>query len=90
MKDEMLKLHLARAREIIGERTPAEVAYDDAVVAGLEMGFSIETSLVNAGQKHPFEALSWDAETIGDLAAHYDYLKGHAEIMRKLQGKQLK
>ena len=82
----MLKAYLARAKEIIGERTPAEVAYDDAVVAGLEVGLPIEAALANAGQKHPAEALSWDADSIADIAAHYDYLKEHAQIMRKLQG----
>ena len=88
MKNKMLAAYLARSREIIGDRTPAEIAYDDAVVGGLEMGLPIEAALVNAGQKHPGEALSWDADSLGDIAAHYDYLKEHAHIMRKLQGKQ--
>jgi hypothetical protein len=86
MKNKMLKAYLARANEIIGDRTPAEVAYDAAVVAGLEMGLPIEIALANAGQKHPAEALSWDAGNLADLAAHYDYLKEHAQIMRTLQG----
>lgn len=85
----MLKVYLARAREIIGERTAAEVAYDDAVVAGLEIGLPIEAALANAGQTHPAEALSWNADTIEDITAHYDYLKEHALIMRKLQGRQM-
>jgi hypothetical protein len=48
------------------------------------MGLPIEAALTNAAQKHPSEALSWDASNIGDIAAHYDYLKEHAEILRKL------
>jgi len=89
LKNNILKAYLARAKEIIGKRTPAEVAYDDAVVAGLEMGLPIEAALANAGKKHPSEALSWDADTLDDVAAHYDYLKEHARIMRKMQGQQL-
>ena len=84
MKDKMLKEYMARANEIIGKRTPAEIAYDDAVVAGLEMGLTIEMALTNAGQKHPAEALSQDAYNIADIAAHYDYLKEHARIMKQL------
>lgn len=87
MNEEMLKAYLARAKEIIGERTPDEIAYDDAVVAGLEMGLPIEAALARAGHKHPTEALLWDADTIGDIAARYDYLKDHAYIMRKLRVK---
>ena len=84
MKDRIIKDYLARAEQLIGKRTPAEVAHDDAVVAGLEMGLPIEAALANAAQKHPAEALSWDAGNIGYVAAHYDYLKEHAQILRKI------
>lgn len=84
MKENIVKAYLARAEEIIGKRMPAEIAYDNAVVAGLEMGLSIEAALANAAQKHSAEALSWDDSTIGDIAVHYDYLKKHAQILRKL------
>ena len=85
--DKMLKQYLERASDIIGERTASEIAYDDAVVESLTMGLPIEAALTKAGQKHPSEALQWDAGNIGDLAARYDYLKEHADIMRKLQAK---
>lgn len=80
----MIEAYLERAKEIIGKRTPAEIAHDDDVVAGLETGLPIEAALANAAQKHPGEALSWDASSIGDIAVHYDYLKEHAQILRKL------
>jgi len=84
MKEKMIKAYLAQAEQIIGKRTPAEIAHDDAVVACLEMGLPIEAALANAAQKHPSETLSWDASNIGDIAAHYDYLKEHAQILRTI------
>ena len=85
MKRKLMKAYLRRVEQIIGKRTPSEIGHDDEVVAGLEMGLSIEAALTNAAQKHPSEALSWDADNIGDIAAHYDYLKEHAQILRKMQ-----
>jgi len=90
MKEKMIKAYLARAEQIIGKRTPEETAHDDAVVAGLEMGLPIEAALANAAQKHPAETLSWDNSNIGDIAAHYDYLKEHAQILRKLGNQKRK
>ena len=60
----------------------------EEVVAGLEMGLPIEAALTNAAQKHPSEALSWDADSIGGIAAHFDYLKEHASILKMVQGKK--
>ena len=37
-----------------------------------------------AARKYPSEALQWNEETIGDIAAHYEYLMEHEEITRKL------
>ena len=90
MKENIVKAYLARAEEIIGKRTSAEIAHDDAVVAGLKLGLPIEAALANAAQKHPAEALSWDDRTIGDIAVHYDYLKEHAQILRKLGSQKQK
>ena len=90
MKENLIKAYLARAEEIIGKRTPAEIAYDDDVVAGLKMGYPIEAALAKAAQKHPTEALSWDDTTIGDIAAHYDYLKEHAQILRTIGNRKSK
>jgi hypothetical protein len=88
MKNKLMKMYMRQAEQVIGHRTPDEIAHDDEVVAGLEMGLPIEAALTNASQKHPSEALSWDASSIADIAAHYDYLKEHAQIMRKMQGKK--
>jgi hypothetical protein len=88
MKKKLMQMYLRRAEEIIGERTPAEIAHDDEVVAELEKGLPIEAALANAARKHPSEALQWDADSIGDIAAHYDYLKEHVRIMKMMQGKK--
>ena len=90
MKNKLMKMYMQQAEQIIGKRNPDEIAHDDEVVAGLETGLSIEAALSNAKQKHPSEALSWDASSIADISAHYDYLKEHAQIMKKMQGKKRK
>lgn len=86
----MIDAYLKQAEQIIGKRTPAEIAHDDEVVAGLEMGLPIEAALANAAQKHPAERLSWDPGNIGDIAAHYVYLKEHAQILRRLGNRKRK
>ncbi len=88
--DKAIKAYLNRANEIIGHRTSAETAYDDAVVEALNQGHAIEEALAIGGEKHPDEAIEWDKSTITDIAAHYEYLKEHARIMEMLrrQGKR--
>ncbi len=88
--DKMLKQYLDRAKEILGERTAGEIAYDNAVVDALNSGLSLEAALFLAGQHHPDEAMQWDSSNINDIAAHYDYLKTHKQIMKKLQMKNRK
>ena len=83
----MLKQYLDRAKEIIGERTASETAHDNAVVDALNSGLPIEAALSLAAKHHPNEALQWDSGNINDIAAHYDYLKQHEQIMKKLQMK---
>jgi len=90
MKKILMQAYLKRAEQIIGKRTPEEIAHDDEVVAGLEMGLPIMAALANAAQKHPAEALSWDGDSIHDIAAHFDYLKEHARILKMAQGKKRK
>ena len=84
MNDKIIKAYLARAEQIIGKRTPAEIEYDDIIVDGLEKGLSIEEALTNADRAHPSEAIVWNTGNIRDITAHYDYLKEHAQILRKL------
>ena len=83
--DKTIKAYLDRAAEIIGDRTSSEIAYDDAVVEALNQGRTIEEALAVAGEKHPSEAIKLDNGNIGDIAAHYEYLKEHTRIIRMLQ-----
>jgi hypothetical protein len=83
--DKITKEYLDRASEIIGERTESEIFHDDAVVEALIQGRTIKEALLIAGKKHPGEALKWDDENIGDIAAHYDYLREHANILKSLE-----
>ncbi len=83
--DKTTREYLDRAAEIIGDRTFSEIAHDDAVVEALNQGRTIQEALAIAGEKHPGEAIKWDNGNIGDIAAHYEYLKEHTRIMRMLQ-----
>lgn len=85
--DKSIKAYLDRAAEIIGDRTPSEIAHDNAVVDALNQGRTINEALVIASEKYPDEAIQWDDGNIGDIAAHYEYLKEHSLIMRKTRGK---
>lgn len=55
-----------------------------AVVEELNRGRTIKEALAIAREKHPDEAIKWDDSNIGDIAAHYEYLKEHTHIMRML------
>jgi len=83
--DKMTKAYLDRASEIIGERTESEIFHDDAVVEALIQGRTIKEALSIAGMKYPDEAIKWDDGNIGDIAAHYDYLREHCDIMKSLK-----
>ena len=82
--EKTIKEYLERAAEIIGDRTSSEIAHDDAVVEALNQGRTIKEALAIAGEKHPSEAIKWDNDNIGDIAAHYEYLKEHTRIVRML------
>jgi len=83
--DKITKTYLDRASEIIGERTKSEIIHDDVVVEALIQGRTIKEALSIAGKRQPGEAIKWDDGNIGDIAAHYDYLRGHYDIMKSLQ-----
>lgn len=78
----MIKIYLDRAAETIGERTESEILHDDTVVEALNQGRTIKEALSIAGKDHPAEAIKWDNGNIDDIAAHYDFLKEHAKIMK--------
>jgi hypothetical protein len=84
--DKMLKAYLARAAKVIGERTEGEVRHDDAVVAALNEGRSITEALALAAARVPAEAIRCDEGNVSDIAAHYEYLKEHAQILKALRG----
>ncbi len=84
----MADSYLKRVEEfsaMLGERTPAEVAYDNAVVGGLRKGLPIKKALELAGEKYPTESLQYNEETIQDIKAHYEYLRNHEDIIAKLK-----
>ena len=88
--DRILKAYFDRVAEIIGDRTPGEKAYDDAVVGALRRGCTIKEALANAGEKCPGEALRWGEYNIEDITAHYEYLREHDDIVRLIRKKRKK
>ena len=50
--------YLARAREILGDRTDTEIEYDNTVVAFLTKGMDIKSAVDAANREHPDEALN--------------------------------
>jgi hypothetical protein len=78
-----INAYLQRAREIIGERSPAEVAYDDAIVSHLSRGMNIRQAVRAANREHPDEALEPRSEHWGDLASRYDYIAEHKAILKR-------
>jgi hypothetical protein len=84
MSVDLINAYLQRAQEIIGERTPGEIEYDDSVVAHLKTGMDIRRAIQAANREHPKEALRPAPEHWTDLANRYDYLKEYKEILRKL------
>jgi hypothetical protein len=79
-----LKQYIARANEIIGERTPEEQKYDCEVIRWMRKGKSINKAIAKANEKYPSEALQVDDDTLADVQAHYEYLAEHEAIMEKL------
>ena len=83
-----INAYLERARDIIGERSQAEVEYDNSVVANLSRGLDIKRAIQTANQEHPPEALKPGPNQWPDFAARYDYIKEHKAIMAKLGMKE--
>ena len=83
--DKILEAYLDNAAEIIGHRSPSETAHDDAVVDELRQGKTINKSLAIAGTQFPAEAIEWSDSNIGEIAAHYDYLRNHSDILKMIE-----
>ena len=79
-----MKEYLQRAKEIIGDRSQAEIVYDDEVLRGLRSGKDVAAAIIQANEKYPDEALQVDDSTIGDVASHYEFLLEHEDILKKM------
>ncbi len=74
------------AERIIGQRTPAKIAYDDEVLRWRHIsGGDTRAGILKANQKFPEEALALDDSNFEEIEAHYSYLATHAEIVRNLK-----
>ncbi len=83
-------MYLAGAAAVIGERTPMEIAYDDAIVEGLNRGLSLQLAMTQAGAKYPDEALQVLAADFAEMTARYEYLREHARILKLLKKRKKK
>ncbi len=72
---------MRRAKEVIGDRSPAEEEFDNEVLRRLRAGADIRLAIASANATHPAEALTIDDTNAGDVAAHYEYLLEHERIM---------
>ncbi len=81
---DFMEQYLDRANEIIGERTKEEERYDKEVLRWLRRGKGIKKAINKANQKYPEEAMEVTTDNINDVAAHYDYLLEHENIIRKI------
>jgi hypothetical protein len=81
---DFLNQYLQRSQEIIGDRTREEVRYDKEVLRWLRKGKKIQKAIEKANKKHPKEALEINDRTTKDVAAHYEYLLDHENIMKKM------
>ena len=81
---DLLEQYLDRANEIIGYRTKEEERYDKEVLRWFRKGKDIKKAINKANRKYPKEALEVDNDNINDVAAHYDYLMEHDNIIRKI------
>lgn len=76
--------YLERAREIIGDRSTDEAAYDDTVVGHMSRGMDIKRAIQAANREHPKEALRPNIADWTDVAARYEYLMEHRAILNRL------
>jgi hypothetical protein len=82
---DILQQYLARADEIIGERTQDEIKYDNEVLRYLRRGKNITKAMAKANEKYPSEALAISEELLTDIQSRYEYLLEHEEIMKKMK-----
>ena len=81
---DFIEQYLSRSQEIIGDRSRAEIRYDNEVIRWLRKGREIKKAIKKANKKYPNEALKLDGSDINDVASYYDYLLEHENIIRKI------
>jgi hypothetical protein len=81
---DLFSQYLQRSQEIIGDRTREEMRYDKEVLRWLRKGKKIQKAIEKANKKYPKEALEVSSKTINDVAAHYEYLLEHENIMKRM------
>lgn len=79
-----LEQYMERSQDIIGERTPEEEQYDNELIKCLKKYGKIRKAINRANKKYPDEAIKYNDENINDIAAHYDYLMNHMDIVNKI------
>ena len=82
---DLIEQYFSRSKEIIGDRTQAEIRYDNEVLRWLRKGTKFEKAINKANKKHPDQALKLDDSNLIDVVDHYDYLLEHEKIMRRLR-----
>jgi predicted nucleotidyltransferase len=80
----LIDQYLRRSQEIIGDRTESEEQYDNEVIKSLKQGLTIRKAINKANERYPDEALQLDETNVADVAAHYEYLVQHMEILQKM------
>ena len=80
----LIDQYLRRSQEIIGDRTESEEQYDNEVIKWLKKGLTIRKAINKANERYPDEALQLDETNVEDVAAHYEYLMQHMEILQKM------
>jgi hypothetical protein len=68
MDARLISDYLARAREILGNRSATEIEYDDTVVAVLANGMDIKNAVDAANREHPDEALKTRSDSLGGFS----------------------
>ena len=84
----LIDQYLRNSQKIIGNRTQSEERYDNEVIKWLRKGANIRRSIKKANEKYPDEALKVNETNVDDVAAHYEYLMQHFEIMQRISPKQ--
>ena len=81
---DFIEQYLLRSQEIIGNRSRAEIRYDNEVIRWLRKGREIKIAIKKANKKYPNEALKLEGSDINNVASYYDYLLEHENIIHKI------